>query len=51
MTDAADIDLSGVPPSVFGAVGITIGGILTAVGAVSFIVAYGLLKGMGRAWL
>jgi hypothetical protein len=51
MTGAADIDLSGVPPSVFGAVGITIGGIPTAVDAVSFIVAYGLLKGMGWAWL
>lgn len=50
MTDAADIDLSGVPPSVFGAVGIAIGGIIAAIGVVSFIVAYGLLKGMRWAW-
>jgi len=28
MTEATDIDLSGVPPSVFGAVGIAIGGII-----------------------
>jgi hypothetical protein len=50
MTDPADIDLSGVPPSVFEAVVVAIGGIITAVGVVSFIVAYGLLKGMGWAW-
>jgi hypothetical protein len=50
MTDAANIDLSGVPPSVFGAVGIAIGGIITALGVVSFIVDYGLLKGMRWAW-
>jgi hypothetical protein len=50
MTEPADIDLSGVPPSVFEAVVVTIGGIMTAVGVVSFIVAYGLLKGMGWAW-
>jgi hypothetical protein len=29
---------------------VAIGGIITAVGVVSFIVAYGLLKGMGWAW-
>lgn len=50
MTDPADIDLSGLPPSVFEAVVVAIGGIITAVGVVSFIVAYGLLKGMGWAW-
>jgi uncharacterized membrane protein len=50
MTDPADIDLSGVPPSVFEAVVVAIGGIITAVGVVSFIVAYGLPKGMGWAW-
>jgi hypothetical protein len=52
MTDAADIDLSSVPvpPSVLGALGIAIGGIITAIGVVSFIVAYGLLKGMRWAW-
>lgn len=50
MIDTTDIDLSGVSPSVFGAVGIAIGGIIAAIGIVSFIVAYGLLKGMGWAW-
>jgi ABC-type transporter Mla maintaining outer membrane lipid asymmetry permease subunit MlaE len=50
MTDPADIDLSDVSPSVFEAVVVAIGGIITAVGVVSFIVAYGLLKGMGWAW-
>lgn len=50
MTDPADINLSGVPPSVFEAVVVAIGGIITAVGVVSFIVAYGLLKGIGWAW-
>lgn len=49
MTDPADIDLSYVSPSVFEAVVVAIGGIITAVGVVSFIVAYGLLKGMGWA--
>jgi hypothetical protein len=50
MIDTTDIDLSGVSSSVFGAVGIAIGGIIAAIGIVSFIVAYGLLKGMGWAW-
>jgi hypothetical protein len=42
--------LSGIPPSFFGGVAIAIGGVLIAIGIVSFIVAYGLLKGMGWAW-
>jgi hypothetical protein len=50
MTDAANIDFSGVSPIVFGAAGIAIGGVIIAIGIVSFIVAYGLLKGMGWAW-
>ena len=50
MTDPADIDLSDVSPRVFEAVVVAIGGIITAVGVVSFILAYGLLKGMGWAW-
>jgi hypothetical protein len=40
MTDAANIDLSGFPPSVFGAVGIAINGIIIAIGVVPFLVAY-----------
>jgi hypothetical protein len=35
MTEATDIDLSDVPPSVFGAVGIAIGGIIAAIGVMS----------------
>ena len=42
--------LSGIPPSFFGGVAIAIGGVLIAIGIVSFIVAYGLFKGMGWAW-
>jgi hypothetical protein len=42
--------ISGIPPSFFGGVAIAIGAVLIAIGIVSFIVAYGLLKGMGWAW-
>jgi hypothetical protein len=45
---------SGVPPMVaqtlFGAFGTAIGAVLVAIAIVSFIVAYGLLKGKGWAW-
>lgn len=43
-------DASMVPPSFLGGVGIAIGGILLAMAIVSFVVAYGLLKGLGWAW-
>jgi hypothetical protein len=33
-----------------GGIGIAIGGVLLAITIVSFIVAYGLLKGLGWAW-
>ena len=42
--------VSMVPPSFLGGVGIAIGGILLAMAIVSFVVAYGLLKGPGWAW-
>lgn len=42
--------VSMVPQSFFGGVGIAIGGILLALAIVSFVVAYGLLKGLGWAW-
>ena len=42
--------ISGIPSSFFGGVAIAIGAVLIAIGIVSFIVAYGLLKGMGWAW-
>ena len=41
---------SGIPPSFFGGTATVIGGVLIAIGIVSFIVAYGLLKGMRWAW-
>ena len=44
------ISLSGIPPSFFGGTATVIGGVLIAIGIVSFIVAYGLLKGMRWAW-
>ncbi len=38
-----------VSPSLLGGIGIAIGGVLLALAIVSFVVAYGLLKGLG--WL
>ena len=43
-------DLSGLPPMFLGAGAIAIGIILIIIGILSFVVAYGLLKGMGWAW-
>jgi uncharacterized membrane protein (DUF2068 family) len=45
-----NINLSGIPPSFAGGTAIAIGGVIIAIGIVSFIVAYGLLKGMRWAW-
>jgi hypothetical protein len=42
--------VSMVSPSLFGGIGIAIGGVLLALAIVSFVVAYGLLKGLGWAW-
>jgi hypothetical protein len=39
-----------VPQSLLGGIGIAIGGVLLALAIVSFVVAYGLLKGLGWAW-
>jgi hypothetical protein len=39
-----------IPQSFLGGIGIAIGGILLAMAIVSFVVAYGLLKGLGWAW-
>jgi hypothetical protein len=39
-----------VPQSLLGGIGIAIGVVLLALAIVSFIVAYGLLKGLGWAW-
>jgi lysylphosphatidylglycerol synthetase-like protein (DUF2156 family) len=47
---AGDIDLSEVPPSLVGGGILAIGGILIAIGILSFVVAYGLLKGRRWAW-
>jgi hypothetical protein len=50
----APVPPSGVPPMVaqtlFGAFGTAIGAVLVAIAIVSFVVAYGLLKGRGWAW-
>lgn len=45
-----DSELSGVPSWLIGTGAIAIGIIMIILGIVSFIVAYGLLKGMGWAW-
>jgi hypothetical protein len=47
---AGDIDLSQVPPSLVGGGILAIGGILIAIGIISIVVAYGLLKGRRWAW-
>ena len=39
-----------VPQSLLGGIGIAVGAVLLALAIVSFIVAYGLLKGLGWAW-
>ncbi len=39
-----------VPQSLLGSIGIAVGGVLLALAIISFIVAYGLLKGLGWAW-
>jgi hypothetical protein len=43
-------DFSGIPPSLIGGGVLAIGSVMIAIGIVSFIVAYGLLKGMRWAW-
>jgi hypothetical protein len=43
-------DFSKIPPSFIGGGPIAIGSVMIAIGIVSFIVAYGFLKGMGWAW-
>lgn len=39
-----------IPQSLLGGIGIALGGVLLAIAIVSFVVAYGLLKGKGWAW-
>ena len=49
--DDSDMEyLSGVPPSLIGGGPIAIGGVMIAIGIVSFVVAYGLFKGLRWAW-
>jgi hypothetical protein len=45
-----DSDLSGIPVSLLGGGAIAVGAFTIALGVVSFIVAYGLMKGLGWAW-
>ena len=45
-----NVNVSGIPLSFLGGTAIAIGSVLIAIGIVSFIVAYGLLKGMRWAW-
>jgi multisubunit Na+/H+ antiporter MnhG subunit len=45
-----NVNLSGIIPSFIGGAALAIGGVITAIGIISFIVAYGLLKGTGWAW-
>jgi hypothetical protein len=43
-------DLSGIPTNVLGGVAGAVGGVIIALGILSFVVAYGLLKGRPWAW-
>jgi hypothetical protein len=45
-----DSDLSGIPISLLGGGAIAVGAFTIALGIVSFVVAYGLMKGLGWAW-
>jgi len=45
-----NVNVSGIPLAFLGGTAIAIGSVLIAIGIVSFIVAYGLLKGMRWAW-
>jgi hypothetical protein len=42
--------ISSISPFLLGGIGIAIGGVLLAIAIASFVVAYGLLKGLGWAW-
>ena len=48
--EGSEMDLSGIPMSFVGGAAIAMGGVIIALGIVSFIVAYGLMKGMTWAW-
>jgi hypothetical protein len=47
---SGDVDFSQIPPSLLGAGILVLGWILMAIGVLSFIVAYGLLKARSSAW-
>ncbi|HEY7733202.1 MAG TPA: hypothetical protein VIB07_00245 [Nitrososphaera sp.] len=47
---STNTDLSGVPAWLIGTAAIAVGIILIILGIISFIVAYGLMKGMSWAW-
>jgi hypothetical protein len=42
--------VTSISPFLIGGIGIAIGGVLLAMAIASFVVAYGLLKGLGWAW-
>lgn len=46
-----DSGMMGVPAGIAGAFGIAMGGVVIALGIFSFIVAFGMLKGAGWAWM
>ena len=49
-TGPGGMDLSGVAPGLLGAGTLAIGGVILAIAILSFVVAYGLLKGRSWAW-
>jgi uncharacterized membrane protein (DUF2068 family) len=47
---AGDVGVPQVAPSLIGVGFLAVGGVLIAIGIISFVVAYGLLKGKSWAW-
>jgi hypothetical protein len=45
------VGVTNVSPFLLGGIGIAIGGVLLAIAIASFVVAYGLLKGLSWAWI
>ncbi|MEW6605108.1 MAG: hypothetical protein AB1351_10550 [Thermoproteota archaeon] len=46
-----DVDISAIPPSLIGGGLAAVGGVMLALAVLSFVVAYGLLKGRSWAWM
>lgn len=50
LDEGFDPSMSGIPAEFAGALGVAMGAVIVALAIFSFIVAFGMLKGMGWAW-